>query len=400
VEQVLAGRVLTLLFAVVAILCVVRLGTRLRDARTGVLAGVFFATSPLVWYYGRGLQPDVPSLALALLALVLVDRAVTPEGVSWRFGLGSALALALGTLVKLPVIVFALPAVVLVVQRLGWKGLLRAPLTWVYGALVVGPTVAWYAYARGLQARHGLYHFFLGKPWRELVEDWGRGAFYESIFLKKLFDAYAFPLVSVAALLTLLVAWRRLAPWLRALGLATLAYFFLAGKHAEHHFYYGIPATPLLALAAADGVSRLVERLSRPLAARLLMGTLVLGALGYAHVRTRHMYAAPEAVATAERARGTLDAALAPDAKVALFSHADPTLLWFLDRRGWLVPPVDDPAAWFRASTVRPEALVVDPRRIDAAKRAALAEAFREAGYEPLLAEGPALWVRRPRQGS
>src|SRR6185312_6684809 len=106
----------------------------------------------------------------------MLQRALR-AGVHTGWLIFSAALASLGGLIKLPVLLLGLPAVVMLHEALGWRAMIRDVRVWLAAAIVVVPSMAWYHWARVLQDRYGLHTFFLGKPLRELAADWFRPTF-------------------------------------------------------------------------------------------------------------------------------------------------------------------------------------------------------------------------------
>jgi len=359
------------------------------DAQAPVLALGVYLFSPLTLYYGRAIQPDVPALALVLLALYLLQRYAARRS---RLVLAaSAVALSLGILIKLPVIVFGLPALFLLLDGRPLKALLR-PRYALYLAATVGPAAAWYVHARQLQVRYGLTYFYLGKSLTELFGDWCDPLFYRSV-AGKMLDVYAFPLVAVLLLPILVALWPKLPGWIRALAVATLAYIFLAAGHIAHHNYYGIPVVPLLALVAGFGWSHFSPRLA-PKTRAAVLALLLLGVVVHSVYRTERSWPRPEAQAELTTARRALDGREAAEQRAVYFSAGDPTLVWQLGRKGWLeqVDACDGPLTLHGLDIV-----VVDRNRIALGCPEQIRQQLEREGFTTLV-DGPrALVIVRSR---
>jgi hypothetical protein len=396
-DQVAVARTLTLLFAVMAIIAIGFLAGTTGLPAAGWMAAAAFATSPLVWYYGVAIQPDVPAVALMLVALSLLEKG-TRARVQSGWMTASAGAAALGILIKLPVIVFGLPSAVLVISRLGWRRALRDWRTWAYAAIALVPPAGWYRYAHHLQDTYGLQTFYLGESWRDLLSESLRPSLYTSVFVQKLFDAYAFPLLSAVAVIALLFAWRRQAVWVRGLAIASIAYVLLAGFHVEHHFYYGLPLVPVIAVAAGIALARWSDgpgaqsRLRRAVSLLIIVGAAVYGPY---RVANAHWWPRAEDARQYEQARAALETHTGSDEGLALFSANDPTLFWWLHRHGSLAPEHGS-VEWFHSLRPFPRAVALD-RRVEAVTsiRALLAASFTKAGYRPIWnSPGLEVWVR------
>ena len=84
------GRALTFLSLLLATACVFLLARRLWGDAGAALAAGAFGFAPVSLYYGRTVQPDLPALSLALLAVLLFEWALESGRLSPRRALLSA----------------------------------------------------------------------------------------------------------------------------------------------------------------------------------------------------------------------------------------------------------------------------------------------------------------------
>jgi 4-amino-4-deoxy-L-arabinose transferase-like glycosyltransferase len=322
------------------------------------VAVVAFAFSPLVLFYGRTIQPDVPALSLALVALALMDVSMSKDRPTrWGFYFLSAATLALGALVKLPVLAYGLPLLALVWSRRGREAIADWRY-WLYLPISLAPPAVWYWHARGLQRQYGLYDFALGASFPELLRTWASADFYRSIFVQQLFDSYAFPVVSALAVGSLIACWRGTALWIRALALGAVAFFFVAGDTAAWHFSYGLLAVPALALAAPVGVQRLLSRIPGERIRAAILGAALVAAAAYGPWRARKWLAAAAVVPPTDAMKTAVDVRLAAGERVLVLSGGDPKLLRYLDRKGPVVGGNLGP--WLNRAGPLPAAVVID----------------------------------------
>ena len=377
-------RAITLLSLLIATVCVFLLATRVWSRPGALLATAAFGFSPASLYYGRTVQPDMAALALALLALLLFESALRRGRPEPRRAIMSAVCMGLGCLIKLPVIVFGLPLLVRVVQELGLRRGLRTPVLWAYALIALGPALAWYSHARGLQALHGLHTFNLGQPLSQLGQQLMEARFYRLIFVTHLWESYAFPLISGLAVLAGVLCARRLPTLAWTVALAALSGLFLAGYAGAHHIYYGLPLVAGLALLSPALLERLNGR------AHLLAVTgLMLGALTYGALRIQVWFPDPEQEARHLRLRAAVDAVATPDERVVLFSGGDPTLLWFTDRKGWVLGTA--PKGWAFPARV----VMMDVRRMGP-EEAVVLPLLADQGFKPRFEEGTLRMWHRP----
>jgi hypothetical protein len=396
-RQVLASRLWTLLFALVGITSLALLAHRHLSGHGAAVAVIGFAFSPIVLFYGRAVQPDVPSAALALLSVLLLDLALTPRATRWGLWFASAAVMALGALIKLPAVVYGLPLAALTWTRRG-SGALRDVRYWLFVPLSLGPALVWYSHARALQTTYGIHYFNLGSSWESLLADWTSARFYQRIFARQLFDVYACPLVSAVGVISLLSKSRRMPSWIPSMALAALAFLFLGGWVAAWHNSYGVMVTPPLSLAAGWGSQHLLGRVRHGFARGALAIGLWAAIAGYGLHRSHRWLARPEEAPLFMAAKQRLDEHLTDRDLVVVISDGDPKALWYLDRKGFVLSEKEED--WLRLA--RPQvaqAVLVDKTRV--LRAAGRSEAVRAAlvgqGYLSALEnEAAQLWLKRP----
>lgn len=353
-DHIVAAPLLSLLFMATALAALFAVAHSLSSRRAATLAIGLYAAAPLTVYYCVSIQPDVPAVALALTAIAFLLKAPLQPSYLWL----SALCWAAAILIKLPVIVFGLVPLHVFMKQ-GARKSLRDWRMWMFGAIALVPPMAWYLHARRLQRASGLDHFYLGKGLPELARDWVDPSFYAGVF-GQLFDVTAFPVVSLVAVAVALTRYTTLPDVLKAMVISVLCFWFLAGGHAAHHYYYGLLVTPVLALVAAFGLDQLVEnttgRWRRPF--RILVGVVLVPlAMTHALIRTAHWVPADKKLGRIAELRKHLDRLDSTRSAVALYSNNNPTLLWFMDRKGWLLPHDEPPPTELEWSLIDRRAL-------------------------------------------
>lgn len=383
----LTARALTLSFTLLATALLWLLASAEHSPRAAGLAALVFASAPTVFYFGRSAQPDVPAMALALGGVTLVERATRGARLRPALLLGAACCFALAGLVKVPALVFGLPAAALAWRRLG-AGVLRAKSLWVGLVLALGPPLLWLRHALQLVERSGIDPWHLRRPPGELLQAWLSPDFWVRIFGQQLFDAYAFPLASALAVLALVLLRARLGVLPLSMAGAALAFFLLTGESGAHHLYYGVMAAPALALLSAVGVDTWLQKRSARVGG-LVVAALAVGCTGYALQRTWGWFAPGSAREPFAQVRAALDAQAPSSEPVLLVSKADPTALYPLERKGTLAP-VDGVERFLREAPALPRLVVLDGKPYGAPERAALGAALAQRGYRQ-LADTPRL---------
>src|SRR6266540_4095466 len=153
-----------------------------------IWATFFYSFAPLNIFTGRSFMPDVPSLSLALIGLYFFLRWIEHRGSlcgpnpesfrDWRntgqnvprklsghrlqayvpFFAG-AVAISLALLIKLPTTVIGAPLLFLVWQKWRWN-FFRQRVLWLFAAITILPSVAWYWHAHQIAGKFYPHHFF------------------------------------------------------------------------------------------------------------------------------------------------------------------------------------------------------------------------------------------------
>lgn len=393
--QVVASRLWTLLFALVGIGSLALVAWRHLSWDGAAVALVGFAFSPVVLYYGRAVQPDIPSAALALLSVLLVDIALSRETTRWGLWFASAAAMAIGALIKLPALVYGLPLVALTWQRRGRRALGDVRY-WLFLPLALVPAWVWYSHARALQAQYGIHYFNLGSSWDALLADWTSARFYQRL-ARQLFDVYASPLISAIAVGSLLLKWRQVPNLISSMALAALVFLFLGGWVAAWHNCYGAMVVPPLSLAAGWGAQQMASRLSHRGLRGALLAVLSTAAAGYGLHRTHRWLTRPAEAPLFTAAKQRLDEWLGGRKDLlVVISDGDPKALWYLDRKGFVLSEKE--GEWLRsAQPPPPRSVLVDLTRVQrtAGRSQALRATLEGLGYRAVLENGATqLWLK------
>src|SRR6266480_894747 len=122
-----------------------------------IWATFFYSFAPLNVFAGRSFMPDVPSLSLAVIGLYFFLRWIDSEKSTSLFA--AAIVISLSLLIKLPSAVIAAPFLFLVWQKWRWN-FLRRPSLWLFAAITILPSAAWYWHAYQIAEKFYPHHFF------------------------------------------------------------------------------------------------------------------------------------------------------------------------------------------------------------------------------------------------
>lgn len=349
-EHDIAGRLVSLLFCVVAAVFLYRLAARVYERDVAYWATLAFLLCPLVVFVSRAFMMNMATLALGLVA--------TERLLAWRSGGLAATtlvpgfaALLAGWLMNEP-LVFGMAGgllwAVLAPGRPGRRDVLAMSALATVGAAV---TVLWLRHAGAVNAANYpewgtaqlAAHLFGQGVSRVSPRGWFRIAAYLGYLVLGLHGAWLV-LRGLAVEFRAGRAGRSPAVWWIA---GSVPYVLLFFKALTGHNYYSLPLVPGLALAAGFGASAAwrswwVGRSAlRRAAAITFAGTAVVW-IGFplAHAATldRTAYAAGTALSGATPA-GSLVVVAPMHTDTA--SEAYPTILYYARRRGWNVVDLD-----------------------------------------------------------
>jgi 4-amino-4-deoxy-L-arabinose transferase-like glycosyltransferase len=154
--HIFLARLVSVLFALGAMVYLFRLAQRLFDRPTAAFATLFFAVLPFTVCYTRNVQPESAMLFFTLAGFTHL--------IAWldrnrpvHFGL-SALFFSLLFLVKVPNLFLGLHILFLFQRRMGWRLFLR-PSPWAFAVFLIMPVVGWTFYSHTLLRESGLSFF-------------------------------------------------------------------------------------------------------------------------------------------------------------------------------------------------------------------------------------------------
>lgn len=261
VHEVLA-RLVSIAFTLGTAVWVYLLGRRYLDRAAALWAVLFLCFSPLYIFYGRTVQPEATVLFLSLGALYCFTRWLDDE--RWANYAAAALLAAVAFLTKIPSLYLGLPLLAAAWLKYRWR-LLRQGRLWLFAALTLLPTVAYYLYAHQLYQQSGMtvYGISGGWPGSGKFDLWGQllsPDFYRVMFTRLrgvILGRYGVWLL----LAGLLIAPKKREEWLLYVWLGSVVLFILlVAQGNRQHEYYQLPLVPVAALF----VGKALATLSRP----------------------------------------------------------------------------------------------------------------------------------------
>src|SRR5438067_1211531 len=287
-------------------------------------ATFFYSFAPLNVFAGRSFMPDVPSLSLALIGLYFFLRWIDSEKSTSLFAAATVISLAL--LIKLPSAVIAAPFLFLVWQKWRWN-FLRRPSLWLFAAITILPSAAWYWHAYQIAEKFYPHHFF------------GAGGIQIETFLwywkivRLTGISSLTPALSILATLGLFVARREKYTRVFHWWLAAMVLFIVVVGYGNRHQWYQLPLVPIAAAFAGAACAFIGSKI--PSRVAIITFSILLAScfsvLACLYVQPLyHSSSAELRDAGLELRKLTV-----PDALIIAADDGDPTIFYYAERRGW-----------------------------------------------------------------
>lgn len=274
----------------------------------------------LFYYYSRKIMPDTFSIALIFIGIYLVKEFIQKRN-WWRF-LAFFILITLGLLSKLP----AIAALVFL-----WPVFFEADNSQkilITSALVISGNIAgvWYFYwVPFLDTTYGYHHFFMGESFlwtlNFLSENWTKTLhlFYEKAIGFSGFAAFLAGIFFARKNKSLLI--------LSLISVPIFIGFLLksADKFTNHE-YYIIPFIPIMALIAAEAVSRLPKKV-------WIIALITVSTEGVTRKWSDQFIRNDAGLLSIE---SEIAPFVAPTDLIAINSGEFPTPMYFAHRKGWL----------------------------------------------------------------
>jgi len=289
-----------------------------------IWATFFYSFAPLNVFAGRSFMPDIPSLSLALIGLYFFLRWIDSEKSTSLFA--AAIVISLSLLIKLPSAVIAAPFLFLVWQKWRWH-FLRRPSLWLFAAITILPSTAWYWHAHQIAEKFYPHHFFGAGGIQIENLSW----YWRIVRLTGISSLT--PVLSILATLGLFVApggeYRRVFHW----WLAAMILFIIVVGYGNRHQWYQLPLVPIAAAFAGAACafvgSKIPSRVAIVTFSILLASSFSVLACLYVQPLYRSSSAELRNVGL------ELRKLTAPDALIIAADNGDPTIFYYAERRGW-----------------------------------------------------------------
>ena len=332
-ESDAVARLVVVAFSLAGIAWLYQLLRRRAGPLAAFLGALFLSVLPYSLFFGRVFMPEVPAMSLALGGLSILDR--WTDGRRTRDLIAAALLTSLAVLQKLTVVFIGLPLLYLFWQVYGRRIVLRSE-AYIFAAIALLPPLAWYLHSWRL-GRRSSSAVMQPNLFGSGLQQWLHPG-----FSMPLFKAVAFEAFSPFALALVLVGFfwpsRDRATWLLRLWLigAAAVLALMPSALPPNHYYF----TVLL----PGGAGLIALALARLTPDRRSWGLLaiVLCAVVISAFRATAPFFVPDR-APYEMGR-YLNRVTAPTDLILTETGGSPNVLYYADRRGWMLDRQYDPA--------------------------------------------------------
>jgi hypothetical protein len=280
---------------------------------------------PLSLMTSRCFMPDMPSLSLSIVGLYYFNRWLKTE--NWLPFFVGALALSFALLIKLPSAVIGAPIACLALERFGRRAVQQSAL-WLFGVLVLFPSIVWYSHAIYVAARFYPHHFF-GEGGIQLMSlSW-----YWNI-LRRLVGVSLTIVPSVLALVGLIMTLRTVRSLVFHWWLGAMVLFIVFVGYGNRHPWYQLPLVPIVAVFAGCAMAAIGVRLrSRLWAKGGIYALIILMFAAQSLAVDRKLYR--PAAADLRNLGFALNRITPPGSLIVIADYGDPTAFYYGERKGW-----------------------------------------------------------------
>jgi hypothetical protein len=322
-ESDAAARLVTIVFSLLAIYCLYDILNRGGDRTVARIGAFVFALLPYHLFFGRVFMPDVPALALALAGLSVLDR-WNSDGRKSRL-IAAGILTALAILQKPRMVLVMLPALYLFWRAYGGS-LLRRREPYIFVLIACLPELGWYSHAAAMQRQTAVSAFNIPPGlFAHHLELWFDGPYLRRVLGALASEAFS-PLGLGLAAVGFLFAARSRAVWMFRWYVAGAACVLLVipGVIPDNLYYLSMLLPGGAALAAAV-LARVPVYPRTPILGAFAVGAIYSALPLYEPDRMPHDL-------------GILLRTLTePLDLVATESGGSPSVLYYANRRGWLM---------------------------------------------------------------
>lgn len=332
-------RLLTIFISLLGLVGIFKVSKLYFKDSTSLLAVYFAACSPLFFFYGRKIQPDMIILTTSVWAFYFFVG--MEEKSSAKYFTFSLSLVTLGALVKPTALAVGLPMIVYLIF-FKYQGRLREvlkPKYFLFLSVSILVPLSWNFYARHLNAKYGIEAFYLGGNQIGYWMNTNWVNFFKMVYRTWLFEVYLGIPITVGLILGIFYT-RKMEPPLKLFFswiLGCFLMFFVVSKHmSDYHDYYGLILIPPIMIVAAYYTESLWNSGKKIFRAIFLV--VVIGAAIYVWPRIDQRYG-DFTEQDFFRTRQLIDQYIPKDARVTVEDPSPSIELYRLGRMGWTFAP-------------------------------------------------------------
>jgi len=285
----------------------------------------FYSFAPLNVMASRCFMPDVPSLSLAIIGLYFFQRWIDSDQA--KFLLASAILISFSILIKLPNILIGAPLAYLAFRRFGARALRRRVL-WVFAAIALVPSAAWYWHAHEISEKFYPYHLFGAGGIRLMSASW-----YWKI-IKETVTSSLTPLLGALAIFGFFVGRLSARGRVFYIWFVAMLLFVVVAGYGNRHPWYRLPLVPIAAAFAGTACAWFAGRfpLKRlPVRTGAIVLIVLFGGLSYNYAKLFYH----ESGANLRRLGLELNRITPEKSLIVASDYGDPTIFYYAERKGW-----------------------------------------------------------------
>jgi 4-amino-4-deoxy-L-arabinose transferase-like glycosyltransferase len=322
-ESDVAARSVIVAFSLVGIVCLYNLLERRAGRMTARFAAFIYALLPYHLFFGRVFMPDVPAITLALASLDVLDRWTDNRKAGCLVGAGVLTALAV--LQKPRMILVLMPALYLFWLAYG-KSLPRRREPYIFVLIACLPELVWFVHGVSMEAHTAVGAFNIPRElFAHHLELWIQRSYLHRIIVALAFEAFS-PVGLGLAVVGWLLPARNRAVWVARWWIVggALVLLPIPGVIPENLYYL---AMLLPAGSALAGVA--LSRMRGHFRA-IVLGVFAAGAI-YSVIPLYQPDRMPYDLGI------LLKSLSSPADLLATETGGSPNVLYYADRRGWLL---------------------------------------------------------------
>ena len=332
------GRLVAISFSVLSVYLIYKLSHKYFTRNVAIFSALFFIISPLNIYTSRSFQPESAMIFFSLGSLYFFDAWIDKE--RWEVFALAILCTTAAFLVKIPAVLLGVPLLWLAYSKYKWH-LFKEWKLYLFVALALIPPILWYYHAHLLFLQYGntfgIWTLTDTQGWNTKwgnLQIWLSTGFYNNYLVR----LSGIVLTPIGLTLFIVGVFQKVQSkreylfhfWL----LAIIIYFIVLARGNWVHDYYQLPLVPVAAIFAGKALAMLFNTTQeRKIGVFALLAVALLASVS---IYLPPLYKIDDAQ---HEAGPAIDKLTPKDALIIAGDGYAPTLLYYANRKGWLIAP-------------------------------------------------------------